>query len=116
MELGSQEHVPAPPLPQHRQGHPVGTQHAQASLVEGVPITGRGTHIPPLPTSYLEADNVWDLHTVQIAFDLGNAAASCHGLQGEREQESREDGDTLATLPLSLSTGHIKRALREAQR
>lgn len=82
MELGSQQRVPAP-LPQHRQGHPVGTQHAWASLVEGVPITGRSTtHIPPPPASYLEADDVRDLHAVQIALDLGNAAASCHGLRG----------------------------------
>lgn len=52
------------------------------------PAQRRGPHhrqktcIPPPPASYLEANNVRDLHAIEIAFDLGNAAASCDGLQG----------------------------------
>lgn len=57
------------------------TKHAWASLAEG-PHRGQKAHIPPPPASYLEADNVRDLHAVEIAFDLGNATASCDRLRG----------------------------------
>lgn len=52
--------------------HNVGRDHCRR--------TQRAQAIPPPPSSYLEADNMWDLHAVEITFDLGNATAGCHGL------------------------------------
>lgn len=57
-------------LPCHR----VGRDHSR--------ITQCAQTIPTPPASYLEPDNMWNLHAIEVTLDLGNATASCHGLQG----------------------------------
>lgn len=75
----------------------------------------------PRAAAYLEADDVRDLHAVEIAFDLGNATAGCHGLWGSGKgfvaaTDRTETGTALVTLSLSLKHRAHQHTLGKAQR